>query len=88
MANRNVTNKSASEWAYRRLDRNVSKLRERTSEPEGRAALSGWGTLGSTVTSDPERLANCADVRLKASCSGSDIVTAVHGQMTAHHRFC
>ena len=34
---------------------------------------------------DPERLADCTDVRLKAS--RADIVTAVHGRVTAHHRF-
>ena len=33
---------------------------------------------------DPERLADCADVRVKAS--RADIVAAVHGRVTEHHR--
>ena len=34
---------------------------------------------------DPERLADCTTGRLKAG--RADIVTAVHGRVTAHHRF-
>ena len=34
---------------------------------------------------DPERLADCTDVRVKAD--RADIVAAVHGRVTLHHRF-
>ena len=34
---------------------------------------------------DPERLADCTDVRLKAS--RADIVTAMHRRVAVHHRF-
>ena len=47
----------------------------------GRAILSAL-IAGET---DPERLADCADVRVKAD--RADIVAAVHGRVTAHHRF-
>ena len=38
----------------------------------------GWET-------DPERLADCTNVRVKAD--RADIVAAVHGRVTPHHRF-
>ena len=47
----------------------------------GRAILSAL-IAGET---DPERLADCADVRVKAD--RADIVAAVHGRVTPHHRF-
>ena len=47
----------------------------------GRAVLSAL-IAGQT---DPERLADCTTGRLKAS--RADIVAAVHGRVTAHHRF-
>ena len=47
----------------------------------GRAILSAL-IAGET---DPERLADCAGVRVKAD--RTDIVTAAHGRVTAHHRF-
>ena len=47
----------------------------------GRAILSAL-IAGET---DPERLADCTTGRLKAS--RADIVAAVHGRVTAHHRF-
>ena len=47
----------------------------------GRAILAAL-IVGET---DPERLADCADVRVKAS--RADIIAAVHGRVTPHHRF-
>ena len=47
----------------------------------GRAILSAL-IAGET---DPERLADCADARVKAD--RADIVAAVHGRVTPHHRF-
>ena len=47
----------------------------------GRAVLTAL-IAGET---DPERLADCTNVRLKAS--HAEIVAAVHGRVTAHHRF-
>ena len=47
----------------------------------GRAVLTAL-IAGET---DPERLADCTTGRLKAS--RADIVAAVHGRVTAHHRF-
>ena len=47
----------------------------------GRAILSAL-IAGET---DPERLADCADVRVKAD--RAEIVAAVHGRVTEHHRF-
>ena len=48
---------------------------------------SGRAILAALIAgeTDPERLADCTDVRLKAS--RADIVAAVHGRVTAHHRF-
>ena len=48
---------------------------------------SGRAILAALIAgeTDPERLADCTDVRLKAS--RADIVAAVHGRVTAHYRF-
>ena len=48
---------------------------------------SGRAILAALIAgeTDPERLADCTDVRLKAS--RADVVAAVHGRVTAHHRF-
>ena len=48
---------------------------------------SGRAILAALIAgeTDPERLADCTDVRLKAS--RTDIVAAVHGRVTDHHRF-
>ena len=49
--------------------------------------VSGRAILAAIIAgeTDPERLADCATGRLKAS--RADIVTAVHGRVTPHHRF-
>ena len=48
---------------------------------------SGRAVLAALIAgeTDPERLADCTTGRLKAS--RADIVAAVHGRVTAHHRF-
>ena len=48
---------------------------------------SGRAVLAALIAgeTDPERLADCTSGRLKAS--RADIVAAVHGRVTAHHRF-
>jgi len=48
---------------------------------------SGRAILAALIAgeTDPERLADCADVRVKAD--RADIVAAVHGRVTPHHRF-
>ena len=49
--------------------------------------VSGRAILAALIAgeTDPERLADCTNVRVKAS--RADIVAAVHGRVTAHHRF-
>ena len=49
--------------------------------------VSGRAILAALIAgeTDPERLADCADVRVKAS--RADIIAAVHGRVTPHHRF-
>ena len=49
--------------------------------------VSGRAILAAIIAgeTDPERLADCATGRLKAS--RADIVAAVHGRVTPHHRF-
>ena len=49
--------------------------------------VSGRAILTAIIAgeTDPERLADCTTGRLKAS--RADIVTAVHGRVTSHHRF-
>jgi len=48
---------------------------------------SGRAVLAALIAgeTDPERLADCTTGRLKAS--RADIIAAVHGRVTAHHRF-
>ena len=49
--------------------------------------VSGRAILAALIggETDPERLADCTTGRLKAS--RADIVAAVHGRVTPHHRF-
>ena len=49
--------------------------------------VSGRAILAALIAgeTDPERLADCTTGRLKAS--RADLVAAVHGRVTAHHRF-
>ena len=49
--------------------------------------VSGRAILAALIAgeTDPERLADCTNVRVKAS--RADIVAAVHGRVTAHHCF-
>ena len=49
--------------------------------------VSGRAILAALIAgeTDPERLADCTTGRLKAS--RADIVAAVHGRVTSHHRF-
>ena len=49
--------------------------------------VSGRAILAAIIAgeTDPERLADCTAGRLKPS--RADIVAAVHGQVTSHHRF-
>ena len=49
--------------------------------------VSGRAILAALIAgeTDPERLADCTNVRVKAD--RADIVAAVHGRVTAHHRF-
>ena len=49
--------------------------------------VSGRAILAALIAgeTDPERLSDCTKGRLKAD--RADIVAAVHGRVTAHHRF-
>ena len=49
--------------------------------------VSGRAILAALIAgeTDPERLADCTNVRVKAD--RADIVAAVHGRVTPHHRF-
>ena len=49
--------------------------------------VSGRAILAAIIAgqTDPERLADCSNGRLKAS--RADIVAALHGRVTPHHRF-
>ena len=49
--------------------------------------VSGRAILAALIAgeTDPERLADCTTGRLKAD--RADIIAAVHGRVTAHHRF-
>ena len=64
-------------------DANVKLMRVVTDILGG----SGRAVLAALIAgeTDPERLADCTTGRLKAS--RADIVAAVHGRVTAHHRF-